>query len=567
MKSSTAHALAELSATGQDFEWYPTTNEIISAFHKHANQRRPESLLDIGAGNGKVLTRFKELNKRDPEDRDAYHTEYFAIEKARPLLDSLPVDIGILGTDFWEQSLLDKSVDCIFSNPPYGEFIDWSVKVIREANANFIYLVIPQRWKDQQSILKAIEARKATYEVIGEFDFLSAEDRAARAKVDLVFISLCEEAYRSKYRRNGSIDNKVDPFALWVEEFFHLSEKVSKQNVSEYDRNRSAEKERKATINKSLVPGKSTIEVLDVLYRAELDGLIGNYQKVSELDEALFKELDISIKSIISSIRSKIKGLKNAYWHELFDNYAPLTSRLTSSSRSAFIGSITRKTSIDFTASNAYAITVWAIKNANGYLDSQMIDTFNKMVDSACVVNYKSNERVFKKNSFRYCYDDAKHTHFKLDYRIVVSGQGSVSTGVYNSHLARGGLSENGANFIDDLIVIARNLGFDSQDSASAHNFVAGGKEEFYCTNKAGKHIKLMEVRAYMNGNMHIKFNQTFMLALNVEIGRLQGWIHNVQHAAEEMGEKVEHVSEFFNTAYSLENDGNVVRLLTARAA
>jgi len=46
-----------------------------------------------------------------------------------------------------------------------------------------------------------------------------------------------------------------------------------------------------------------------------------------------------------------------------------------------------------------------------------------------------------------------------------------------------------------------------------------------------------MEVRAYMNGNLHIKFNQAFMLALNVEIGRLQGWIHNAQHAAEEMDE------------------------------
>jgi len=568
MRTSTVQALAELGATGQDFEWYPTTNEIISAFHKHANQRRPESLLDIGAGNGKVLNRFKELNIRDPEDRDNYHTEYFAIEKARPLLDMLPIDVGILGTDFWEQSLLDKSVDCIFSNPPYKEFIDWSVKVIREANANFIYLVIPQRWKDQQPILNAIEARKASHEVIGEFDFLDSEDRTARAKVDLVFISLCEEAYRSKYRRNGTIDNKVDPFALWVEEFFHLSEKVSKQDVSEYDRNRSAEKERKATINNSLVAGKSTIEVLDVLYRAELDGLIGNYQKVSELDEVLFKELDISIKSIISSIRSKIKGLKNAYWHELFDNYAPLTSRLTASSRQAFIESITRKTNIDFTASNAYAITVWAIKNANGYLDSQMIETFNKMVDSACVINYKSNERVFKKNSFRYLYDDDKHTHFKLDYRIVAGGVGGlVRSGTYNSYSAIGGLSESAANFVDDLIVVARNLGFDSDDEVKFHNFESGSKEEFYCTNKAGKHIKLMEVRAYMNGNLHIKFNQAFMLALNVEIGRLQGWIHNAQHAAEEMGEKVEHVYEFFNTAYSLENDGNVVRLLTEKAA
>lgn len=565
MRTSTAQAIAELNATGQDFEWYPTTNEIISAFHRHASQRRPESLLDIGAGNGKVLERFKELNKRNQEDRDNYHTEYFAIEKARPLLDSLPVDVGILGTDFWEQSLLDKSVDCIFSNPPYSEFVDWSVKVIREANANYIYLVIPRRWKDQKQIINTIGARKASYEVIGEFDFLDSEDRTARAKVDLVFISLCDDKYRtgSWHRRKGSIDNMVDPFELWVKEFFRLSETVSKQDVSEYDKARSAEKERKETIKNSIVAGKSTIEVLDTLYRAELDGLIGNYQKVSSLDEALFKELDISVKSIISSIRSRIKGLKNAYWHELFDNYAPLTSRLTASSRSAFIESITRKTSIDFTASNAYAITVWAIKNANGYLDSQMIDTFNKMVDSACVINYKSNERVFKKNHYRYHYDNNKHTHFKLDYRIVVTRQGGVSSG-YSS---RGGLTESAANFVDDLLVIAKNLGFDSNDAVWQHNFTAGGKEEFYCTNKAGKHIKLMEVRAYMNGNLHIKFNQAFMLALNVEIGRLQGWIHNAQHAAEEMGEKLETVAEFYNKSFSLSDGKSMINLLTMKAA
>ena len=182
MKTSTA--LAELKATDQDFEWYPTTEEIITAFQQHANNFEPESLLDIGAGNGKVLNRFKELKRKNPDDRDSYDTDYFAIEKARPLLDSLPIDVGILGTDFWEQSLLDKSVECIFSNPPYREFIDWSVKIIREANANHIYLVIPQRWKDQKKIIDAIESRRAGHEVIGEFDFLNSEDRTARAKVD-----------------------------------------------------------------------------------------------------------------------------------------------------------------------------------------------------------------------------------------------------------------------------------------------------------------------------------------------------------------------------------------------
>jgi len=564
MKASTANALSELKTTGQDFEWYPTTNQIIGAFHRHANVLQPSSLLDIGAGNGKVLIGFKELCR---DNKDAYATDYFAIEKARPLLDSLPIDIGILGTDFWEQSLLDKQVECIFSNPPYSEFIDWSAKVIREANANYIYLVLPQRWKDQKKIMDAIESRRAGYEIIGSFDFLNSEDRSARAKVDLVHIWLCHESRKNSYRHHKSIDNLVDPFDLWVKEFFHLDGK-QQENKSDYEKDSQASNVRKAKMQNALVIGNSMIEVLDELYREELSFLIGNYQQVCSLDEALFKELDISVKSIISSIRARIKGLKNAYWHEMFKNYEPLTSRLTATSRRSFIDSISRKTNIDFTSSNAYAITIWSIKNADQYLDSQMIDTFNKMVDAANVINYKSNERVFEKNRFRYYYDDDKHTHFKLDYRIVVERMGGlVKSGSYNSYSAIGGLSESAANFIDDLIVVARNLGFSSDDEVKFHNFESGSKEEFYCTDKNGNECLLMTVRAYMNGNLHIKFNQGFMLALNVEIGRLQGWIHNAQQAANEMGEKVENVFDHFNTAYTLSNDKSMISLLTSKAA
>lgn len=561
MRSSALKVLDELNSTGQDYEWYPTTNEIIDAFHNHANKFRPGSLLDIGAGNGKVLKRFGEKSIRDSEHRDHYHTDYFAIEKARPLLDSLPVDIGVIGTDFWEQSLLDKSVSCIFSNPPYSEFVAWSTKIIREANSDYIYLVIPQRWKDSESITNAIKARQAKSEVIGNYDFLNAEDRTARAKVDLVYIQLCHDYHRDNpYRRGDTSQPQTDPFALWISDHFGMHSKTE-EDLSKYEKDRAAEKERKEKIGSSLVSGRGMIEVLDELYRAELDGLIFNYKKVCSLDEALFKELNISLDSVIKSIKMRIKGMKHAYWHELFANYTPLTERLTASSRRNFIDSIGRKTNIDFTASNAYAISVWAIKNADQYLDSQMIETFNKMVDSACVINYKSNERVFAKNSYRYHHDDNKHTHFKLDYRIVVTRMGGLCGGGYH-HGSRGGLSEGAANFVDDLLVVAKNLGFVSNDAVRNHNFEGGVKEEFYCTNKSGKHIKLMEVRAYMNGNMHIKFDQSFMLALNVEIGRLQGWIHNSQQAADEMEESVESVEEHFNSAYSLGNDSNIAGLL-----
>lgn len=559
MKTAITQQLAELRDSQQDFEWYPTTNEIIDAFHAHVHRFEIESLLDIGAGNGKVLNRFREINAKKYKDDYGYKTDLLAIEKSQPLLESLSAEIGILGTDFWQQSLLDKSIDCIFSNPPYREFVEWSVKVIREANANFIYLVIPERWKDQKAIIAAIEARKAGYKVVGSFDFLNSEDRQARAKVDLVFIWLCDESYVSGFyrKRHGSHVN-TDPFEQWVCEFFGLGDK-RKSPESDYEKSATTNKTRKAKLQNALVCGNGMIEALDNLYRDELAFLINNYQKVAALDAELFRELEISIRSITSTLKARISGLKQFYWNELFENYKPLTSRLTSASRKSFIESIRRKTNIDFNASNAYAITVWAIKNAEQYLDNQMLDTFAKMVNSANVINYKSNDRVFKKNYFRYQWDE--YSHYKLDYRIVAERMAGLDArNLYSG--ARGGLSENAANFLDDLIVIANNLGFSCADAVNQHSFTAGSKEVFMCKDKSGEDAILMTVRAYMNGNFHIKFDQKFMLAMNVEIGRLKGWIHNVQHAAEEIGEKSDQVAEYFNTAYSLKNDSSIAGLL-----
>jgi len=130
------------------------------------------------------------------------------------------------------------------------------------------------------------------------------------------------------------------------------------------------------------------------------------------------------------------------------------------------------------------------------------------------------------------------------------------------THDARGGLTNSSADFIDDLIVVANNLGFTSNDSVIAHNFEAGKKETFRCIDKSGKETELMAVRVYLNGNLHLKLNQKFILALNVEIGRLKGWIHNVQQAAEEMEEKEEEVSTYYKSSYTLIGDNTLTKLL-----
>ena len=130
----------ELKSSNEDFEYYPTTDEIIFCVQKDINQQLAGfnnsvdsySLLDCGAGDGRVLTKLKKWS-------------LYAIEKSKKLLNLLPKDIYIVGTDFHQTTLIDKKTDIIYCNCPYSEFQTWSTKIINEANAKHVYLVIPQR--------------------------------------------------------------------------------------------------------------------------------------------------------------------------------------------------------------------------------------------------------------------------------------------------------------------------------------------------------------------------------------------------------------------------------------
>ena len=59
-------------------------------------------------------------------------------------------------------------------------FEEWTKEIILNGNCNVAYLVIPQRWKDDVLIQKAIETAEVEASVLGSFDFLNAE-RVARA--------------------------------------------------------------------------------------------------------------------------------------------------------------------------------------------------------------------------------------------------------------------------------------------------------------------------------------------------------------------------------------------------
>lgn len=542
--------LHEAVATHQDYEWYPTTDEIINAVAEHlfSTGSKRSSLLDVGAGDGKVL---KALANKAAERGHSY-MELFAIEKSRPLLDCLDSEIAIVGTDFWEQTLVDKKVDVIFSNPPYSEFGLWSEKLIREANAGKVYLVIPSRWKDNVHIQEALTARQAQVKVLGSFDFLNAEDRTARAKVDLVYVDL--RFYNSKFEYFNDEALMVDPFELWASEHYNLKNgSMADDKLSDHHKTQKIKEEFGVKLDRQMVAGKNLIEAMHELYMADMNKLIKIYQDVSEMDPDLMRELDVSVSSLLKSLRLRIKGLKDLYWSQLFDHYEPIISRLTQKSRSNMLSTLRERTNIDFTPSNAYAVTIWAIKNANQYFDRQLIKLFEEMLERANIVNYKSNQRVFGKNDYRYShYEFLKQvSHVKLEYRIVCEYIGGICTEFGKER--RSGLRQSAFDFLGDVLTVAHNLGFTKEDSVTRHFFNAGQKEVFsYYDSRTGKSKTLMEVRAFMNGNIHIRFASEFMLALNVEVGRLKGWIHSAQQAAEEMGEELASVERVFKSAYQL---------------
>jgi hypothetical protein len=149
---TTTEIVNTLREAGQDFEWYPTTDRMIAAItadlYGEDSYKAPGSILDIGAGDGRVLTAL--ANK-------AEHAKLFAIEKSAILQQQQPDRIVPVGCDFHEQNLMTLPVDVLFSNPPYSEYEEWAERIIRTAYARTVYLILPQRWEQSAGIAAALE--------------------------------------------------------------------------------------------------------------------------------------------------------------------------------------------------------------------------------------------------------------------------------------------------------------------------------------------------------------------------------------------------------------------------
>lgn len=544
----------QLKDAGQDFEFYPTDRQMIRCIWEHCRGKTAGhrsgnfgDVLDIGCGtcnfkryvdefNAPLIKREERSYGDDYIDRSNcvnIHT-YYVMEKSRILLDKLDAETIVLGTDFHTNTLIDKPVDTIFCNPPYSEYEEWVARIIKESVCDYIYFIIPERWKNSEKIKLALETVKTPYnrfsdefedqekaQVIGSFDFLDAE-RAARAKVDIVFID------KSHTSKNSGFDSFFD-------EVFGMEEKGKEKTEFEEKR------ENMEGLKNALAAGKNKIEILCEGYAAAQQQLFEHFQVISGLDADILETIGIHKDKVKIALKSKFTGLKNLYWQAAFDCLDEITGRLTSTSRSAMLDRFAALKTVDFTAGNVYALILWVIKNANQYYTSQMVDFFKALSSKDNIQNYVSNKRFLEGDDWRYYRD---HTHYTLDYRIICTRYAlpGGKDSYYTYYTKKEGFKQK----IQDICTVANNLGFTVTDIDIPEDY--GKKGYVYMNSGKAKPDVLFEFKCYQNDNVHVKFNIEFMKALNVEVARELGWIHSREDIAREfVPEMAEGAEKYFD--------------------
>ena len=559
MKQNTTSALIEqLKEAGEDYEFYPTTREMVKMIWNHRRHHYDDggifteslgSVLDIGCGTCNFLRWIHEFDDETAknEENGYRHTvgmhDYYVMEKSRILLDKLDPDIVVLGTDYHESTLIDKQVDTIFCNPPYKEYEDWAARIITESVCKEIYLIIPRRWKQSEKIKRALATVKIPFDrekcvpdeeravkVIGSADFLDAE-RAARAKVDILWIN------KEYTPRDSGFDNFFD-------EVFGMPDPTA----SKYDFEYQERKKEAEALKAELLTGRNKVEILCRGYDEKRKQLFEHFKTICGLDAGVLEAIGVHKDAVKAALKKNFEGLKNLYWQAAFDCLEEITSRLTSQSRKDLLNRFTLLKTVDFTPSNIYSLIVWVIKNANRYTEKQMIDFFMALSSKDNVRNYVSNKRVFEEDHWRYNHcGEIKNTHYTLDYRIVCTKHALPGEAGYEGYGECRPIKFVFSNKIQDICTVANNLGFHSELIDIPDAYGARGEVK---TTISGKPETLFAFRCYQNGNVHVKFNMEFMKALNVAVARKLGWIHKASDIASEFPTEMAQGAERYFDAF-----------------
>lgn len=554
-KNNINDLIETLKEQGQDFEFYPTTEEIIDKMVSNILKCYDEerlyhynfNILDIGAGNASVLSKIEEkFNLKNP---NASLNKY-AIEKSEILIEQMPRDITVIGTDFYETSLIEKSYfQVVFCNPPFKEYEAFASRIIKEINANRIYLVLPKRWRSNENIKKAIYSRKDTLKEqksLGFFSFVNAK-RKARAKVEIVEFSFKKENFNSEN----------DFLAKSLKEYFNIDLDTLQGKLEK-------EEELQRTLQEKIreIENKDLINELVRLYNEEFKNFNEALASFNNIPKSILASLNIDKSAIVEAIRGELKSIKFVFWREIFSKIDSINERLIPKYRL----DLARKfadLNIDFTYSNIKSACIYAIKNANYYVDLGVLDLFDDFTEGGAL-EYKSNKKFIFSHKWRF--QDDKFKAKKLDYRVV-----------YNK------LSYNNTrDFMDKLFTIAKTLGFKPEYNFNLinHYNYTNENENYYSTNTSSKYVSQTDdtfyfinhkgeqeifftFRAFKNGNLHLKFNKEFVQCFNLAVGRLRKWINNKAEAKENFPEcKEEIIDKAFLLVDEMQIKKNDIKLL-----
>lgn len=578
-KIGTLATIRELKENNEDHEWYPTTDKIIKAVISDVTTAgcvsRATSFLDVGAGDGRVMAAF-----RDAESLRV--NSFYGIEKSPNHVARWDGDFTFIGGDFYESDVANKQMDVIFSNPPFVDYERWAAQLIKIAYATVIYLVLPTRWAKSERIQAALKSRGLTAEVILSDDFLSA-DRQARAEVDVIRVvskAFQSEGYKTRYgiREAGEVGaysfgwyEPTDPMNAWFDETFpNLADLVpTAEGLTSADSRKTID-DRVYGIFKQT----NTIDDLVMLYQQQADAVLSNYKTLNNLDIDLFSELNIDLNTIKNTLKARMNSLRSEYWSAFIHNYKPITNRLTSSYREKIYARLIQKAKlISFNAINALIITEMVIRLANEYNDDQVKDFFYELSNPKSVRLYKSNQKVFSNQDWRYCKDLAdRPSRYTLDYRIIQPRLFGLSTG-YSEYYS----GYEVVKVLSDICIIARLVGMKipswcdgseygnskirAGERAIVHYHEDDTKDDLFADNEEQK--DLFAIKFFANGNQHLFLSKEFALRLNIYIGKLLGWVMSANDAADEMGVKKAD-KKTFNTIF---NDTQVKSITFSESA
>lgn len=515
--------LDTLKTTAQDFEWYPTTDRMIDVVIGYLRDKRIESVMDIGAGDGRVLLRFG----------DAFESvSLYAIEKALPLVQAQPERITPVGTEFYEQDLMSLKVDVIFSNPPYSDFEAWMCRIIETGFAKQMFLIVPDRWKDSPTIQQALKKRDALATVIHHDHFMDAE-RVSRARVDIVRVT-----FPDNWRE------APDPFFAWFDD-----------NITMFDEQPKIEDEK--VFDLARLQSMKSISGLVAAFNEEWDRIQYNYRTIFTLDGELLRELGVNKGAVRGGMKKRLEGLKQKYWEALFTHLDVLTVRLSTKTKQKFLRKIASHTTVAFTEPNVYSVVLWALKFANQYFDTQVVELFRELSCHDGVQNYKSNIKTWEKDGWRWCASD--HSHYQLDYRIVKDGYQAILKASWDRWEYPGGIHKSVHELLDDIIAVSGNLGFRTKAIPSRERTWVGGAWQNF-EDESGR--LLFQAKGYMNGNVHLRFSPDVIRAINIEAGRLLGWVRGPEDVVAEMGYSMDDAKRFFGSNARLTTSS--VKLLNA---